>query len=207
MVKFTVGVTGGSGVGKTTLIDLVKNEFGEEVTVFSLDNYYLPKERQARDENGIINFDLPTALDTARMKSDLNKLYNNEPIDHQQYLFNNPNKDRKPLRLEPKAILIIEGLFVLHYIFIKEALNYSVYVSAPKALQLQRRLKRDVEERNYSEEDVMYQWKNHVLTSYDNYLLPYKDEADLIITNEDSFDENVQTLLGVIHNCKEMQAQ
>ncbi|MBN4071205.1 hypothetical protein JYT72_01715 [Crocinitomix catalasitica] len=207
MIKFTVGITGGSGVGKTTLIDLIKEEFGKDVTVFSLDNYYLSKEKQSRDENGIINFDLPTALDVASMESDLKRLLAGESIDQELYVFNNPNKDCEPLRLHPRAILLVEGIFVMHYEFIRELLDYSVYVSSPTHLQLNRRLKRDREERNYSDEDILYQWNNHVIPAYNTYLRPYKNQVDLVINNLEEFDENVATLLERIHRCGEMQTQ
>jgi len=192
-------------VGKTTLINLIKQELGDTITVFNLDNYYLPKDQQVRDENGVINFDLPSALDTERIKNDLQKLRNGESIEQEVYVFNNPNKDRKKITLEPSSILIIEGLFVMHYDFVREQLDYSVYISAPQDLQLRRRLKRDMEERNYTKEDILYQWNKHVLPSYESFLLPYKEKADLIINNAEEFDSNVKVLLNVIHNCTQLQ--
>ena len=192
-------------MGKTTLINLIKQELGDTITVFNLDNYYLPKDQQVRDENGVINFDLPSALDTERIKNDLQKLRNGESIEQEVYVFNNPNKDRKKITLEPSSILIIEGLFVMHYDFVREQLDYSVYISAPQDLQLRRRLKRDMEERNYTKEDILYQWNKHVLPSYESFLLPYKEKADLIINNAEEFDSNVKVLLNVIHNCTQLQ--
>lgn len=205
MVKFTVGITGGSGVGKTTLIRLIKEEFEEAVTVLNLDNYYLPKDQQKRDENGVINFDLPTALDTDQIKNDLADLRAGKPIIRQEYSFNNPQKESQRLTAKPTAILIVEGLFVMHYDFVRELLDYSVYLSTPQDLQLERRLKRDMEERNYSREDVLYQWNNHVLPSYEQYLLPYKKEVDLVINNTTGFDDNAGVLLRMIRDCTELQ--
>jgi uridine kinase len=103
------------------------------------------------------------------------------------------------LTLEPKQLLIVEGLFVMHYNFIKSVLDYSVYLSVDRKLQLERRLLRDIEERNYSKDDVMYQWENHVTPSYESFVKPYKTEADLIITNNQAFDENIHILSSVIH--------
>lgn len=197
-VKFIVGITGGSGVGKTTLIDHLNNSFEGRVTTFSLDNYYRPKSEQAKDENGVINFDLPTALDTEKMKLDFDKLRKGEPIEQAVYQFNNPANEAAVELIEPRQLLIVEGLFVMHYDFIKTCLDYSVYLSVNQDLQLERRLVRDVQERNYSEDDVMYQWNNHVLPSYENYVRPYKSESDLIITNNESFDENIHILTSVI---------
>ena len=207
MVKFTVGITGGSGVGKTTLINLIKSEFGDAVTVFNLDNYYLPKSEQKRDENGRINFDLPTALDQERIQKDLKALFRGESVEQLEYVYNNPNSESKKITLKPTAILLIEGLFVMHYDFVRELLDYSVYISAPAELQLERRLKRDMEERNYSRENILYQWEHHVIPSYENYLLPYKEKADLVISNEADFDTNINVLMKVIQESKEFQTQ
>lgn len=198
-VKFIVGITGGSGVGKTTLIDGLNREFEGRVTTFSLDNYYKPKVEQAIDENGVINFDLPTALDLLQLKSDFDALRLGNQIKQSVYQFNNPVNNDMVNILEPKSLLIVEGLFVMHYDFIKPLLDYSVYLSVDADRQLERRLKRDIEERNYSEEDVMYQWDNHVLPCYKNFVQPYKEEADLIITNNERFDENIHILTSVIH--------
>lgn len=198
-VKFIVGITGGSGVGKTTLISGLNDEFKDQVTTFSLDNYYKPKDHQEKDKNGVINFDLPTALDVDKMKADFQKLCQGEQVKQNIYQFNNPANEDAYLTLEPKQLLIVEGLFVMHYDFIKSALDYSVYLSVNRDLQLERRLLRDVQERNYSEDDVMYQWKNHVIPSYENFVKPYKPEADLIITNNQEFDENIHILSSVIH--------
>lgn len=198
-VKFIVGITGGSGVGKTTLIDGLKKEFDGNVTTFSLDNYYRPKSEQAKDENGVINFDLPTALDTDKMKADFFKLKSGEAVKQSVYQFNNPTNQNAVTLIEPRQLLIVEGLFVMHYDFIKSNLDYSVYLSVEPKLQLERRLVRDVQERNYSEDEVLYQWNNHVMPSYANFVRPYKKDADLIITNNEDFDENIHILTSVIH--------
>lgn len=198
-VKFIVGITGGSGVGKTTLIDTLREEFDGKVATFSLDNYYRPKAEQKRDENGVVNFDLPTALDTQKMESDLKKLISGETIQQAIYNFNNPKNEQEMHEIAPEQLLIVEGLFVMHYPFIRELINYSVFLSVDPDIQLERRLLRDVEERNYTKEDVIYQWENHVLPSHQNYVLPYKKDADLVITNNSSFDENIHILTSVIH--------
>lgn len=197
--KFVVGITGGSGVGKTTLIRQLYNEFPDRVTTFSLDNYYKPKHEQAKDENGVINFDLPTALDTDCLQKDLLQLVNGEEVKQKIYGFNNPSHGENFQLLEPKDLLLVEGLFVMYYDFLRPILDYTVYLKVDEELQLERRLKRDVQERNYSHEDVMYQWENHVIPSYANYVRPYCEDSNLIITNNSAFDDNIHTLMQVIH--------
>jgi uridine kinase len=198
-IKLVVGITGGSGVGKTTLINKLYNEFKGKITTLSLDNYYKPKSEQHIDENGVTNFDLPTALDTDQLENDLDILMKNQVVKQKVYTFNNPDKENDYLNIEPNEILIVEGLFVMHYPFVKSKLNYSVYLSVDREKQLARRLKRDMSERNYTEESIMYQWHNHVIPSYDQFVKPYKSESDLIITNNTDFDDNIDLLSQVIH--------
>ncbi len=196
--KLIVGITGGSGVGKTTLIDLLYKEFPNKITTFSLDNYYLPIEKQALDENGHVNFDLPSGLDVERMESDFLKLISDQSISFSRYNFNNPINEREKVILEPKDIILVEGLFVMYYPFLKEKLDYKVYLKVDPSVQLERRLKRDVKERNYLREDIIYQWNNHVLPAYKNYVSPFENESDLIITNNMSFDKNMHILIEKI---------
>ena len=198
-IKLIVGITGGSGVGKTTLINKLYKEFNGKITTLSLDNYYKPKHKQAVDENGVTNFDLPTALDTDQLKIDLETLAAGNIVKQKIYTFNNPDKADNYLLIEPNEILIVEGLFVMHYPFVKNKLDYSVYLSVDRDKQLERRLKRDMTERNYTKESILYQWHNHVIPSYDNYVRPYKQQSDLIITNNIDFDDNIDVLTKVIH--------
>lgn len=201
--QFIIGITGGSGVGKTTLIDILYATFQGKISTLSLDNYYKPKELQQLDENGIINFDLPSALYVDELKSDFNRLYAAKSIRQKIYQFNHPDKDDEYQIIDPNDILLVEGLFVMHYPFLNSKLDYKVYLSVDREKQLERRLKRDVEERNYSPSDILYQWEYHVLPAYENYVLPYKKEADLVITNNSHFDSNLDELIGVIK--KELQ--
>lgn len=199
-IKLIIGITGGSGVGKTTLINKLYKEFDGKITTLSLDNYYKPKEEQAVDENGVTNFDLPSALDTSQLESDLGLLLENKIVKQKVYTFNNPDNPDDYLSIEPNEILIVEGLFVMHYPFVKSKLNYSVYLSVDRKQQLERRLKRDMTERNYTKESIIYQWDNHVIPSYDNFVRPYKTESDLIITNDQDFCDNINVLSKVIHD-------
>jgi len=197
-IKFIVGITGGSGVGKTTLIKKLYHDFEGRVSTFSLDNYYLPREHQWVDENGVINFDLPSALDQNRIQMDLTRLVEGNTIEQEVYAFNNPGIQKEKIVITPNDLLIVEGLFVMHYPFVRQFLQYTVYLSVEPELQLKRRILRDVNERNYSESDILYQWHNHVIPSYHNFVRPHKEVSDLIITNNAHFDENIHVLTEVI---------
>jgi uridine kinase len=190
-----IGICGGSGSGKTTLLKRLATTFSEKnPSVFSMDNYYLPIEKQRLDHNGIVNFDLPTALDENRLTTDLRTLTNGDPIEFKEYHFNAPPDKNVLITLNPSELIIVEGLFLFHYQGVRELLDFSVFVDVDPDVQLDRRLYRDQETRGYSREDIIYQWDNHVLPCYENYLHPYKKDASFIFRNDHRADEDFTTL-------------
>lgn len=194
-----IGICGGSGSGKTYLLEVLKNRLELSCSVCSLDDYYKLKEEQSIDENGVINFDLPSALDTDKLKSDIESLSLNQPIEQKEYHFN-VDKGYNVKTIQPADVIIIEGLFVLEYDFLKPYIDYSIYVQVDRKVQLERRLKRDLEERGYSQEEIMYQWNNHVLPCYDKYLKPHKSDADFIFDNNLDFESEMSKLLDSLES-------
>jgi len=194
-----VGICGGSGSGKTTLLKRLSSEYEHlKPSVFSMDNYYFPIERQVRDENGIYNFDLPTALDEKRLTADLHRLVNGEPITVKEYHFNAPPDKNVLITIEPSPLIIVEGLFLFHYEGVRNVLDFSIFVEVDQQVQLDRRLYRDQESRGYSREDILYQWNTHVLPCYEKYLLPYRNTADFVFRNDARADEDYNALIQEI---------
>ena len=112
---FVIGICGGSGAGKTTLLKRISESLeGYSSSVFSMDNYYLPIDQQQKDSNGIVNFDLPTALDHEKLALDLQQLISGEPIEVREYFFNVQGNKSVLLTIQPSDIIIVEGLFTLH---------------------------------------------------------------------------------------------
>ena len=190
-----IGICGGSGSGKTTLLNRLYTEYKDlQPSVFSMDNYYRPIEHQHIDENGEVNFDLPTALDEERLVNDLQKLVRGEEIVVKEYHFNSPPDKHVLITIKPSDILIVEGLFLFHYPKVRELLEFSVFIQVDQKIQLDRRLYRDQETRGYSREAILYQWENHVLPCFDNYLLPYQEGADFLFRNDSNADEDFNAL-------------
>ena len=190
-----IGICGGSGSGKTTLLNRLYTKYKDlQPSVFSMDNYYLPIEQQLVDENGEVNFDLPTALDEQKLINDLQKLVSGEEIIVKEYHFNSPPDKHVLITIKPSDIIIVEGLFLFHYPKVRELLDYSVFIHVDPKIQLDRRLYRDQETRGYSREAILYQWEHHVLPCYDNYLLPYQKDADFLFRNDSNADADFASL-------------
>ena len=182
---FIIGIAGGSGSGKTFFLNRFLDHFSpHEVCLVSQDDYYIPvAHNMTAEENKLYNFDLPTTIDRQHFEDDINKLLSRQTIYKKEYTFNNPNAVPKMLEIKPAPIMIVEGLFILHFREIANLLDMKVFVEADEDVALQRRLKRDLVERGYSNEDAMYKWINHVMPAYQEYLLPYKYECDKVIVN------------------------
>ncbi len=198
---YLVGVAGGSGSGKTTLIRALRDRLpAGAVCLVSQDDYYHPIERQATDPNGKVNFDLPQGIDLDLLAADLRTLVSGEPIYRKEYTFNQPNLEPKWMEVKPAPVILVEGLFVLHHALVRDQFDLKVFVEASEDVQLQRRLSRDASERGYGPADVRYQWDNHVMPAYRDYLLPYRSLCDIHVINEERFDK----ALGVLcdHLCQ-----
>ncbi|MBK6904657.1 MAG: uridine kinase [Saprospirales bacterium] len=194
---FTIGITGGSGSGKTTFIRQIRSVFSEDqVCIVSQDDYYRPRSEQAADENGVFNFDLPDSLFRDEFFRDVEKLRQWQTVTREEYTFNNQEAEPDMHVFRPAPILILEGIFVFHYPEIRNLLDLRVFLHAKEDLKVIRRIKRDREERNYPLEDVLYRYVNHVSPAFDRYIKPYEDEADIVVNNNRRFDVGFEVLRG-----------
>lgn len=190
MKKTTIiGITGGSGSGKTCIVKDLKAAISEGITYLSQDDYYIPREEQVYDDKGVQNFDLPTSIDIPAFVNDIRKLIAGDTVTRMEYVFNNELATPKELTFDPAEVLVVEGLFILHVPEIVELLDLSLFVHARDDQKISRRIVRDQIERNYPLEDVLYRYEHHVMPSYLQHILPYKDKADIVINNNVSYDK------------------
>lgn len=183
-----IGISGMSGSGKTYLVKTIQNILGhEQVSTLSFDDYYKPVSEQIIDPNGRVNFDHPHGVNHLNLLKDLYQLKSGSPLQIRQYDFNNPFANPKILTIEPKPLLLIEGIFVFHFQEIKKLLDFKIYIETDPQLSFERRMIRDNTERGIAHADIKYQWENHVIPSYINYLEPYKQEADILLRNDGKF--------------------
>ncbi len=201
-----IGICGGSGSGKTTLLKRLSAYYKElRPSIFSMDNYYKPLREQFVDANGEVNFDLPSALNEQHLSDDLEKLASGQAIEVREYHFNAPPDKTVLITIDPSELIIVEGLFLFHYERVRQNLDFSVFIDVDPDIQLDRRLYRDQETRGYSREAILYQWHNHVIPCYENFLLPYESEAHFRFHNDSRADEDFQRLVREID--KRMQTE
>jgi uridine kinase len=201
MKPFVIGITGGSGSGKTSFIRQLKSRFQEgDICVISQDDYYRPRHEQATDGQGIHNFDLPKSIDKKAFVKDLKHLLEGQIVTREEYTFNNAEAMPRTLAFHPAPIIIVEGIFVLHFKKVRKLLNLKLFLHAKENLKVIRRIRRDQIERNYPLDDVLYRYQHHVLPTFERYIQPYMDEADMIINNNHHFEMGLEVLSGFLRD-------
>ena len=194
-----IGISGGSGSGKTTILRSLRDSFSEgEVCIISQDDYYKKRELQQTDPKGIKNFDLPSSFEKEKMVSDLECLLSGRAITLKEYVFNNESKNAQIKTIKPAPVFIIEGLFIFHFKELSDLFDVKVFVHAKDNLKVIRRIKRDRIERNYPIEDVLYRYEYHVAPTFEKYILPYKDDCHIIINNNDDYKIGLEFLKALI---------
>jgi uridine kinase len=196
---FTIGITGGSGSGKTYFLQGLSSCFSpSEICLISQDHYYKPINQQLIDENGIENFDLPTSIDREAFHHDLLKLKSGNNVVKKEYMFNKPLANAKLLEFKTAPILIVEGLFVQYFEEISKELDLRIFIEAKDHIKISRRIKRDQVERGYDINDVLYRYENHVMPVYEQLIEPLKHCSDLVIPNNNKFERALDVLVGYL---------
>jgi uridine kinase len=200
MIKpYTIGITGGSGSGKTFFLNSLAERFtDQEICLISQDNYYHIRDRQVEDDKGIKNFDLPEAIDHEQFYADILQLKKGEVLRKTEYTFNNPTATARTLVFKPAPVLIIEGLFVQYFHQIDKELDLKIFIEAKDYVKLSRRIRRDNEERGYDLDDVLYRYHHHVMPVYESLIEPLKHKSDLIIPNNSHFTRALEILMLAI---------
>ena len=128
---FIIGVTGGSGSGKTSFVRKLKSDFdSSKVAFLSQDDYYHPREQQVMDENGYRNFDLLDSIDHKLFAEDISTIINGHSLTKTKYVFNNPYAEPEQFTVQPAPLILIEGLFVFHFEEIRNLMDLRVFIHA-----------------------------------------------------------------------------
>lgn len=201
MKNLVFGIVGCSGSGKSYIVNYVKNNFDLDViSILLQDNYYKRREYQKKDSDGNYNFDLPSSFLEDELYDDIKKIKNNSTVERLEYTFNNPKIFPKKIIVKPRSIILVEGIFLFYYKNFQKLIDRKIFIDVDQNVGLNRRIKRDLEERGYDKKNVLYKYNNHVIPSYNKYILPYKNDADLTVNNTKNDNEAAKLTLDYIKN-------
>ena len=176
-----IGIAGGTGSGKTTLMNNLIQRFSQDVTVLSHDNYYRRRDELTYEQRCLINYDEPDALETDLMAVHLDELRHGRAIDCPVYDFTQHNRSNDTVRIVPKSVIIVEGILIFENQPLRDLMDIKIFVDTDADVRLCRRIKRDVNKRGRTLESVLMQYQTTVKPMHEKYVEPSKKFADLVV--------------------------
>ena len=190
-----IGIAGGTGSGKTTLMKNIISRFGEVVTVLSHDNYYKRRDELTYEERCKINYDEPAAFDTSLMVYHLDQLRHGFAIECPVYDFTQHNRSDETIRIVPKKVIIVEGILIFEN---QELRDLKIFVDTDADIRLCRRIKRDVNKRGRTLESVLTQYQETVKPMHEKYVEPSKKHANLVVLEGGKNEVALDMIMGRI---------
>ena len=176
-----IGIAGGTGSGKTTLMKKLMERFGDVITVLSHDNYYKRHDELSYEERCAINYDEPEAFDTSLMVYHLAELRQGRAIECPVYDFTVHNRSDDILRIVPKQVIIVEGILIFENEDLRNLMDIRIFVDTDADIRLCRRIKRDVNKRGRTLESVLAQYQATVKPMHEKYVEPSKKFANIVV--------------------------
>ena len=178
---YVIGIAGGSGSGKSTFAARLREQFPDSVAFISCDNYYKAHDDISLEERRLLNYDAPESLEFDLMVSHLQALKRGEAVDCPVYDFALHNRSDKVLSIEPKPVIIVDGILILSDPALRETFDLRIYVETDADERILRRARRDMEVRGRHIDDIMEQYLTTVKPMHEQYVEPSKKHADLIL--------------------------
>ncbi len=195
-----IGIAGGTGAGKSTVVRALLDRFGG--LCVDLDSYYLDRSAVRAEERGHINYDEPAAIDHTLLIEHLKHLKAGEPVQKPRYSFHTHTR----IGIETVAsarLILVDGLFTLWWEEVRRFLDLKVFVDAPADLRLMRRIQRDVAERGRGPESVLRQYLQTVRPMHERYVEPTRAHADLVLNNGATVKECLESLMVAVEGLVE----
>ncbi|MBI6873953.1 uridine kinase [Clostridium aciditolerans] len=177
-----IGITGGTGSGKSTIAKEIYTKFNEEcIAMIQQDSYYKDQSHLSMEDRTKTNYDHPNAFDTPLLVEHLKSLLDGKAIDKPIYDFEIHNRNQETIRVESREIIIVEGILVLQEKELRDLLDIKIYVDTDADVRIIRRLVRDINERGRTVDSVINQYLNVVRPMHMQFIEPTKRYADIII--------------------------
>ncbi len=181
MDTMVIGIAGGTGSGKTTLTEKLKERFGTDVSVLYHDNYYKSHSELSYEERCKLNYDHPDAFDTDRFVRDLKALRQGETIECPTYDYTIHDRSEQTLRVEPTRVVIVEGILIFENKALRDLMDIKIFVDTDADVRILRRVMRDVKERGRTLDSVVSQYLTTVKPMHEAFVEPSKKYADVIV--------------------------
>ncbi|HLV14917.1 MAG TPA: uridine kinase [Xanthomarina sp.] len=179
-----IGIAGGTGCGKTTVVNQILDQLPEgEVGVISQDSYYKDTSHLTMDERIKINFDHPRSIDFELLEAHLKELKKGNDIYQPVYSFIKHNRTGDTILTHPRKVMIVEGILILTNPELREMFDIKIFVHTDSDERLIRRLRRDITERGRDIEEVLARYQNTLKPMHQQFIEPMKEYADIIIPN------------------------
>ncbi|MBR5533673.1 MAG: uridine kinase [Ruminiclostridium sp.] len=181
MKPLIIGIAGGTGSGKTTLVDRLKEQFGEDISVLAHDSYYAEHHDLSLEERRALNYDHPAAFDTDRMIQDLENLKAGKTVQVPVYDYTVHDRLEQTQEIAPNKVILVEGILIFDNKALRDLLDIKLFVDTDADVRILRRIHRDVTERGRTLDTVMEQYLKTVKPMHEQFVEPSKRYADLII--------------------------
>ena len=180
-----IGIAGGTGSGKTTVVHQIMNELPDaEVGIISQDSYYKENKNMSYEERSNINFDHPRAIDFELLVTHLKELNRGNIINQPVYSFIKHNRTDDTIVTHPRKVMIVEGILIFTNPELRDLFDIKVFVHADSDERLIRRLRRDISERGRDMEEVLSRYQHTLKPMHEQFIEPTKAYADIIIPND-----------------------
>lgn len=190
MKPYIIGIAGGSGSGKSTFAQRIKEAFPNQVSLISCDNYYLPHDELTLEERANLNYDAPYSLEFDLMVRHLEALKSGQAVQCPVYDFTHHTRSDAVTEIAPRPIILIDGILIFHDPALRACMDLKIYVETDADERILRRARRDMRERGRDLDSVIQQYLATVKPMHNAYVEPTKVFADIILNggkNEQAF--------------------
>ena len=194
-----IGIFGGTGSGKTTIVNQILSKFGSgEMLVISQDAYYKDNSEISYEERCLLNYDHPNSIDFQLLYTHLKDLKKGFSISQPVYDFKIHNRTKKTVKISPKKVIILEGILIMNYPKLRSILDLKVYIDANSDVRMERRVNRDISQRGRTRKEVINRYMTMLIPMHKKFISPMKLHADMVVENHKNTPPNIESLLQKI---------
>jgi len=198
---FIIGIAGGTGSGKTTVVNKIISELGtDDIGVIYQDSYYADLSHLSMEERKLFNFDHPRAIDFDLLYRHLQDLRAGKSIQQPVYSFIRYNRTKDTVTVHPKKVMIVEGILIFTDKRLRDMFDLKIFVHADPDERLIRRIRRDITERGRTVEEVLTRYQNTLKPMHEQFIEPTKVYADIIIPNDRRNETAIEVIKSVINH-------